>query len=101
MMPATLGRAAGRPDPAGRSITIARRIATISAADRRDAAPRLRQNEPNPINPLTVIGFEPSRRASVMMQVFSARGRPVAAGVHLHRLRSGNHVQTRRMVLVR
>lgn len=88
----------------------------------------LRQNVPNPFNPSTVIRYELTAPAAVQLQVFDLAGRvvatlyagndttgahervwqgrddeghAVAAGVYVYRLRAGNELETRRMVLAK
>jgi endonuclease I len=88
----------------------------------------LRQNVPNPFNPSTVIRYELSAAAAVELQVYDLagrlvrtlyagqetagahecmwqgrddRGHAVAAGVYVYRLRAGDEVETRRMVLAK
>jgi len=88
----------------------------------------LHQNVPNPFNPSTVIrydlaspsrvelqiydlaghlvqtlrsGDEPAGRHEVSWQGRDASGRSLATGVYFYRLRAGNEVETRRMVLTK
>ncbi len=88
----------------------------------------LRQNVPNPFNPSTVIRYELNAAAAVELQVYDLagrlvrtlsegqetagaheclwqgrddQGRAVAAGVYVYRLRAGDEVETRRMVLAK
>lgn len=88
----------------------------------------LRQNVPNPFNPSTVIRYELSAPVAVELHVYDLAGRlvdtlqagpqdvgahevtwqgrdddgrAVAAGVYVYRLRAGDEVLTRRMVLAR
>jgi hypothetical protein len=88
----------------------------------------LHQNVPNPFNPSTVIRYELASPARVELQIYDLAGRlvrtlqagdetagrhelswqgrdeagrPVATGVYLYRLRAGNEVETRRMVLTK
>lgn len=89
---------------------------------------RLFQNYPNPFNPRTTIEFELPAASVVTLEIFDiigrhvktlhaaslpighhkfmwnatdAAGRPVASGVYYYRLRAGDFVQTRKMLLVR
>jgi len=89
---------------------------------------RLDQNHPNPFNPLTTISYSLAADCEVELTVFDAAGRrirtlfsgpqgrgehslqwdgrdrrgaAVASGAYLYRLRAGNRVQTKRMLLIR
>ncbi|HMK38251.1 MAG TPA: T9SS type A sorting domain-containing protein, partial [Bacteroidota bacterium] len=84
---------------------------------------RLGQNYPNPFNPSTVIPYTVASRGRVTLDVYTLLGQHVASleegilepgayevlfhgdnlasGTYLYRLRSGEHVQTKRMVLMR
>ena len=83
----------------------------------------LERNYPNPFNPSTTIRFELPRSSEVRMGVFDMLGREVsvlvnerkdagvhevkfdgsrlASGVYFYRLRAGDFVQTRKLILVR
>ncbi|MCP4571699.1 MAG: hypothetical protein GY838_05050 [bacterium] len=91
--------------------------------------PVLRQNAPNPFNPATIIGWELDAAGPIDLRVHDLagrlvrtlvvgerspagsgeirwdgcddRGRAVAAGVYLYRLRAGDAVVSRRMTMVR
>ncbi|SVB14964.1 uncharacterized protein METZ01_LOCUS167818 [marine metagenome] len=83
---------------------------------------------PNPFNPVTEIQFDVPQLGSVQLNVFDLLGRPIknlvndfkspgtyrviwdakdntghrlSAGMYLYQLRSGNYVQTRKMVLLK
>ena len=102
--------------------------ATAPQAKAAAAKPSLRQNHPNPFNPVTEISFELPRSAPVDLKVFDAAGRlvrvlvkgsmpagvnvarwdgrnergsSVASGVYFYELRSESYVERRRMVLAR
>ena len=89
---------------------------------------QLFQNYPNPFNPLTIINYQLTIDNLVTLKVYDILGRevktlvnerkpagsytviwdgrdengqPVSSGVYLYRLKSGNFVQTRKMVLLR
>ncbi|MBN2009822.1 CotH kinase family protein [candidate division KSB1 bacterium] len=89
---------------------------------------RLLQNFPNPFNPTTVISYQLSAASDVNLSIFNINGqlvrtlvrvkqsagkykaqwdglnnvgRFVSSGIYLYRLRVGEHVQTRRMLLIR
>jgi len=83
----------------------------------------LSQNYPNPFNPSTVINFELATSGEVQLQVYDLMGREVAtlvnsrkpagshsvnfdasslsSGVYVYRLQAGEHIMSRKMVLVR
>lgn len=88
----------------------------------------LSQNFPNPFNPITNIGFGIKEQGDVSLRIYDASGRlvttlidesrpagryttewngqstdgsSVASGVYFYRLRAGNFVRTRKMVLLR
>jgi hypothetical protein len=88
----------------------------------------LAQNYPNPFNPQTTIHYEISASGQIDLTVFDVAGRRVktlasgfveagqhdaqwdgrdeagervASGVYLYRLRAGDHVETKRMVMVK
>ena len=88
----------------------------------------LGQNYPNPFNPETTVGFTMGRAMRITLTVYDvnggevatlvdgemaagthtvrwngrdASGQAVASGVYLYRLRAGQRVQTRKMVLIR
>jgi hypothetical protein len=88
----------------------------------------LHQNEPNPFNPMTRIGFEMPRADRVELTIFSidgrkvttllskdmaagahsvtwdgrdAAGRSVAAGVYRYQLKGSDWIQTRSMVMIK
>lgn len=84
---------------------------------------QLMQNYPNPFNPSTVIEFALPREVNVTMEVFSLIGERVAllvdekktagyhyitfdakglaSGLYIYRLRAGDFIQTRKLVLLR
>ncbi|MEK7727761.1 MAG: T9SS type A sorting domain-containing protein, partial [candidate division KSB1 bacterium] len=84
---------------------------------------KLGQNFPNPFNPATTISYELPRRAHVTLEVFDLMGKRVArlvegiqregrheitwnatahaSGIYWYRLRSGEEVLTKKMVLLR
>jgi hypothetical protein len=83
----------------------------------------LDQNYPNPFNPVTLVRFGIPEAADVTITVFDMLGRSVgtiaegtfaagwhearfdaaglASGVYIYRMRTGNHVLTQRLVLLR
>jgi len=99
-----------------------------SAPDATIAALTLRQNHPNPFNPSTVIAFALPTARQVDLAVYTVDGRRVttlvseplpaghheivwdgrdgggrrvASGAYFYRLRAGDEVQVRRMVMVK
>ncbi len=101
-------------------------IPASTSADPASDLPRafsLSQNYPNPFNPATQIGYELSEAADVTLEVFNSIGQRVAvlvnshqqpgryvttfdasalsSGVYLYRIRAGNFVETRKMMLVK
>jgi hypothetical protein len=88
----------------------------------------LSQNYPNPFNPITTIEYSLPRRSSVRVDIFnllgqkvrtfvnreqtagsytitwdgtSANGQSVATGVYLYRFQAGDHVETKKMLLLK
>lgn len=85
---------------------------------------KLEQNYPNPFNPTTVINFELPDISQVSLTVYDVMGREVqsiinnqqmaagrhqvtfdgsklSSGVYLYRIQSGDHIQTRKLLLVK
>jgi hypothetical protein len=106
------------------SDTLFRTVATSVAEP--DAVPKeyaLEQNYPNPFNPNTTIKFELPRASQVSLTVYDILGREVsvlvndrrdagvhevefdgsnlASGVYFYRMKAGDYVSTKRMLVVR
>jgi hypothetical protein len=89
---------------------------------------RLGQNYPNPFNPMTVIEFSVPERADVKLDIYNILGRKVkalvdremaagdytvqwdgtnqsgqavATGIYLYRLTTGDHVASKKMLLLK
>ncbi|UCF62768.1 MAG: T9SS type A sorting domain-containing protein [bacterium] len=84
---------------------------------------RLVQNYPNPFNPVTVIGWHLATNSTVKLTVYNITGQKVAilvnekqpagyhsfvwnasqmaSGVYLYRLQAGDHIEARKMMLLR
>jgi hypothetical protein len=117
--------------PAFSSGTVSIEINTSAADDGRTPLPTdlaLFQNEPNPFNPATTISFALPARAYVTLDVFNIlgqkvralvdgllpagehavtfdgrdqSGRELASGVYLYRIKVGDRVESRKMVLMK
>jgi hypothetical protein len=88
----------------------------------------LSQNYPNPFNPATLIEYSLPRRSHVLIEIFNvlgqkvgilvdrqesagnysitwdgktSSGQPAATGVYLYRFQAGDHVKTKRMLLLK
>ena len=88
----------------------------------------LAQNYPNPFNPITILRYDLPEHAQVTLTIYDMMGRevsqlintnqeagyrtvqwdatdnfgkPVSAGVYLYQIRTGEFVQTRKMVLLK
>jgi hypothetical protein len=83
----------------------------------------LAQNYPNPFNPLTTISFDLPKATKVVLKIFNILGEEVAtlvsdrlsagsysyewnagnfpSGIYLYRLRAGNYIETKKMILMR
>jgi len=94
-----------------------------SVAETQPLAFALQQNYPNPFNPATTIGFSMPKSGNVKLQVYNLRGqivatlvdeervageysvewtpRDVASGMYIYRLRAGNFVETKKLVLLK
>ena len=98
----------------------------ITANEREAELPKrtsLEPNYPNPFNPQTMISYKIAHKGMVNLTVFDVQGRKVAtlvkdilpagtynqtwdatkysSGVYLYRLKVGNYVRTRKMVLIK
>ncbi|MBI5472383.1 MAG: T9SS type A sorting domain-containing protein [Ignavibacteriae bacterium] len=83
----------------------------------------LKQNYPNPFNPVTIMQFDLPRTSFVTLEVFTVAGERVdvlvsetlntgqyryewnaaryTSGVYFYRLRAGDHIETKKMILVK
>jgi hypothetical protein len=83
----------------------------------------LEQNHPNPFNPVTTIAFNLPAREHVTLKVYDVKGREIAtlvngtraagrhevsfeafniaSGIYFYRLRAGDYLATRKMIVVR
>jgi hypothetical protein len=83
----------------------------------------LQQNYPNPFNPTTTVGFDLPKTSEVSLKVYNIIGKEVAnlvsdrlsagsysyewdasglaSGVYVYRLKADDHVETRKMILMR
>jgi len=84
---------------------------------------KLHQNYPNPFNPSTTIPYDLTETADVRLQVFNILGQKVivkdlgqktpgsykvtinatnlSSGVYIYRLKAGNHISTKKMMLIK
>ena len=88
----------------------------------------MHQNYPNPFNPFTSLQYDLPEEAFVILSIYDLRGReinrlvhsiqepgfksvmwdatdfygkPVSAGVYMYQIRSGDFIQTKKMVLLK
>ena len=88
----------------------------------------LEQNFPNPFNPSTTIAYQLNKATDVLLTIYNLAGQEirtlvnkrqsagswkvvwdgkdqngnmVASGIYLYRLKSGNHIRTRKMILIK
>lgn len=104
-------------------LEIERNLAVATEEDTLPAGFRLYGNYPNPFNPMTTIPYSLPEASAVRLDVVDLTGRHVitlvdrvqpagyyavpfagarlASGVYLYRLQAGNHVEVRRMMLIK
>jgi hypothetical protein len=104
-------------------LAVTHTITSVAGQDEVPVAFMLLQNYPNPFNPSTVVRFGVPRRARVELTVFNALGEQVAtlvdgekppgyyelrfnaarlsSGMYVYRLRAGEYVETKRMILMK
>jgi hypothetical protein len=120
---------AGRPTVVHEVRQVRERCAAADAARDNSGRIALKQNSPNPFNPITVIEYSATRGADVRLKVYDSSGRlvrtlideicgesayraviwngdndvgqPLSSGIYFALLESGGERETRKMVLLR
>ncbi|MCX6133203.1 MAG: GxGYxYP family putative glycoside hydrolase [Ignavibacteriales bacterium] len=108
----------------GKKITIAQKLSKLILTERKEELPtqyELSQNYPNPFNPTTTIGYALPKQSLVTLTIYDLLGREietlvskelppgyytakwaanVPSGVYIYRIRAGEYVASKKMILL-